>query len=104
MRQSNPLKNCDNHLESIGILISIFGSAPENDSDKAILIDTLQDWKTERYKEIIKSGTVRRYEKMNAKLMLLSAATKSSVILCLESLIGNDGFKGLDYFLAGDDV
>ncbi|MCL7051742.1 hypothetical protein MKW94_022649, partial [Papaver nudicaule] len=76
---------------------SIFESAPESDSDRAKLIDTLQDWKTERYKEIIKSGT-------GIKLAVCSAATKSSVILCLESLIGNDRFKGLDCFLAGDDV
>ncbi|KAI3952385.1 hypothetical protein MKX01_005252 [Papaver californicum] len=93
---------------------SIFESAPENDSDKAKLIDTLQDWKTERYKEIIKSGTVEprpgvlrlmdEAKTAGIKLAVCSAATKSSVILCLESLIGNDRFKGLDCFLAGDDV
>lgn len=38
------------------------------------------------------------------KLSVCSAATKSSVILCLESLIGIDRFQGLDCFLAGDDV
>ncbi|KAI3864488.1 hypothetical protein MKX03_018547 [Papaver bracteatum] len=93
---------------------SIFESVPENDSDKAKLIDTLQDWKTERYKEIIKSGTVEprpgvlrlmdEAKTAGIKLAVCSAATKSSVILCLESLIGNDRFKGLDCFLAGDDV
>ncbi|MCL7051918.1 hypothetical protein MKW94_017783 [Papaver nudicaule] len=93
---------------------SIFESAPESDSDRAKLLDTLQDWKTERYKEIIKSGTVeprpgvlRLMDEAKAagiKLAVCSAATKSSVILCLESLIGNDRFKGLDCFLAGDDV
>ncbi|RZC64473.1 hypothetical protein C5167_008161 [Papaver somniferum] len=93
---------------------SIFESAPENDADKATLIDTLQDWKTERYKEIIKSGTVEprpgvlrlmdEAKTAGIKLAVCSAATKSSVILCLESLIGNDRFKGLDCFLAGDDV
>ncbi|PQM33310.1 haloacid dehalogenase-like hydrolase domain-containing protein [Prunus yedoensis var. nudiflora] len=38
------------------------------------------------------------------KLAVCSAATKSSVILCLENLIGLERFQGLDCFLAGDDV
>ncbi|MCY5962202.1 HAD-IA family hydrolase, partial [Salmonella enterica subsp. enterica serovar 1,4,[5],12:i:-] len=38
------------------------------------------------------------------KLAVCSAATKSSVILCLENLIGIDRFQNLDCFLAGDDV
>ncbi|CAK9166323.1 unnamed protein product, partial [Ilex paraguariensis] len=36
---------------------TIFQAPPEDDDAKAKLIDTIQDWKTERYKEIIKSGT-----------------------------------------------
>ncbi|OVA07950.1 HAD-like domain [Macleaya cordata] len=93
---------------------SIFESPPESDTDKAKLIDTLQDWKTERYKEIIKSGTVEprpgvlrlmdEAKSAGIKLAVCSAATKSSVILCLESLIGIERFQGLDCFLAGDDV
>lgn len=57
----------------------------------------MQDWKTERYKEIIKSGSVeprpgviRLMDEAKAagkKLAVCSAATKSSVILCLENLI-----------------
>ncbi|KAL2551369.1 Haloacid dehalogenase-like hydrolase domain-containing protein [Forsythia ovata] len=75
---------------------------------------TSTDWKTERYKEIIKSGTVesrpgvlRLMDEAKAagkKLAVCSAATKSSVILCLENLIGMERFQGLDCFLAGDDV
>jgi len=38
------------------------------------------------------------------KLAVCSAATKSSVIMCLENLIGLERFNGLDCFLAGDDV
>lgn len=38
------------------------------------------------------------------KLAVCSAATKSSVIMCLENLIGLERFQGLDCFLAGDDV
>ncbi|PIA52091.1 hypothetical protein AQUCO_01000164v1 [Aquilegia coerulea] len=92
----------------------IFDSPPKDDSDRAKLIDTLQDWKTERYKEIIKSGSVeprpgvlRLMDEAKAagiKLAVCSAATKSSVILCLENLIGMERFLGLDCFLAGDDV
>ncbi|KAG7619047.1 Haloacid dehalogenase-like hydrolase domain-containing protein [Arabidopsis thaliana] len=93
---------------------TIFDSPPQNDDDRAKLIDTLQDWKTERYKEIIKSGSVeprpgviRLMDEAKAagkKLAVCSAATKSSVILCLENLLDIERFQGLDCFLAGDDV
>lgn len=87
---------------------------PEGDDEREKLIDILQDWKTERYKEIIKSGSVeprpgvlRLMDEARAagkKLAVCSAATKSSVIMCLENLIGLERFQGLDCFLAGDDV
>ncbi|KAJ4950564.1 hypothetical protein NE237_027396 [Protea cynaroides] len=93
---------------------SIFQIPPEDDAERSKLIDTIQDWKTERYKKIIKSGTVeprpgviRLMDEVKAaglKLAVCSAATKGSVVLCLENLIGIDRFKGLDCFLAGDDV
>ncbi|XP_050377691.1 haloacid dehalogenase-like hydrolase domain-containing protein At4g39970 [Argentina anserina] len=93
---------------------TIFEEPPEDDEGRAKIIDTLQDWKTERYNEIIKSGTVeprpgvlRLMDEAKAagkKLAVCSAATKSSVILCLESLIGDVRIQGLDCFLAGDDV
>ncbi|KAL8476206.1 hypothetical protein ACS0TY_028750 [Phlomoides rotata] len=93
---------------------TISDTSPENDEDRAKLIDILQDWKTERYKDIIKSGTVeprpgvlRLMDETKAsgiKLAVCSAATKSSVVLCLENLIGLERFQGLDCFLAGDDV
>ncbi|XP_021714195.1 haloacid dehalogenase-like hydrolase domain-containing protein At4g39970 [Chenopodium quinoa] len=93
---------------------TIFETPPENDTDRSKLIDIIQDWKTERYQEIIKSGSVqprpgvlRLMDEAKAagkKLAVCSAATKSSVILTLESLIGLDRFHGLDCFLAGDDV
>ncbi|KAI8011423.1 putative alpha-mannosidase [Camellia lanceoleosa] len=37
---------------------TISETPPKDNADRAMLIDTLQDWKTERHKEIIKSGTV----------------------------------------------
>ncbi|XP_027918317.1 haloacid dehalogenase-like hydrolase domain-containing protein At4g39970 isoform X1 [Vigna unguiculata] len=93
---------------------TLFETPPTSDEDRAKLIDTLQDWKTERYKEIIKSGTVKprpgvlrlmdEAKDAGKKLAVCSAATKSSVILCLENLIGIERFQGLDCFLAGDDV
>eukprot|EP00258_Populus_trichocarpa_P045340 XP_024461359.1 haloacid dehalogenase-like hydrolase domain-containing protein At4g39970 isoform X3 [Populus trichocarpa] len=93
---------------------NLFEKPPEDDESRAKLIDTLQDWKTERYKEIIKSGTVEprpgvlrlmdEAKTAGKKLAVCSAATKSSVILCLENLIGMERFQGLDCFLAGDDV
>ncbi|RCV31590.1 hypothetical protein SETIT_6G190000v2 [Setaria italica] len=93
---------------------NIFETPPSTDSDKEKLVDIIQDWKTERYKEIIKSGTVEprpgvlrlmdEVKGAGIKLAVCSAATKSSVIMCLENLIGLERFKGLDCFLAGDDV
>lgn len=93
---------------------TIFQNPPEDDNDRAKLIDTLQDWKTERYKQIIKSGTVKprpgvlrlmdEAKAAGKMLAVCSAATKSSVILCLENLIELDRFHGLDCFLAGDDA
>ncbi|KAG5534258.1 hypothetical protein RHGRI_022394 [Rhododendron griersonianum] len=81
---------------------SIFEKPPEDDAARA------------KYKEIIKSGTVeprpgvlRLMDEARAagkQLAVCSAATKSSVILCLENLIGMDRFQSLDCFLAGDDV
>ncbi|KAL5705206.1 hypothetical protein ACHQM5_023542 [Ranunculus cassubicifolius] len=93
---------------------TVFEFPPKDETERTKLIDTLQDWKTERYKEIIKSGSVeprpgvlRLMDEAKAagiKLAVCSAATKSSVIMCLESLIGMERFLGLDCFLAGDDV
>ncbi|KAL4579499.1 hypothetical protein LXL04_015648 [Taraxacum kok-saghyz] len=93
---------------------TLFDTPPESDVDRAKLIDTLQDWKTETYKDIIRSGSVeprpgvlRLMDEAKAsglKLAVCSAATKSSVILCLENLIGMERFQSLDCFLAGDDV
>lgn len=92
----------------------IFETPPSTDSDKEKLVDIIQDWKTERYKEIIKSGTVEprpgvlhlmdEVKGAGIKLAVCSAATKSSVVMCLENLIGLERFNGLDCFLAGDDV
>ncbi|KAI9072112.1 hypothetical protein K1719_015027 [Acacia pycnantha] len=93
---------------------TISETPPSNDEDRTKLIDIIQDWKTERYKEIIKSGTVKprpgvlrlmdEVKDAGIKLAVCSAATKSSVVLCLENLIGIERFKSLDCFLAGDDV
>ncbi|PNT68322.1 hypothetical protein BRADI_3g38777v3 [Brachypodium distachyon] len=92
----------------------LFETPPSSDSDKEKLVDIIQDWKTERYKEIIKSGTVEprpgvlrlmdEVKGAGIKLSVCSAAAKSSVVMCLENLIGLERFNGLDCFLAGDDV
>ncbi|GJS05797.1 haloacid dehalogenase-like hydrolase domain-containing protein [Tanacetum coccineum] len=61
---------------------TLFATPPESDEDRAKLIDTLQ----------------------GKKVAVCSAATKSSVVMCLENLIGMERFQSLDCFLAGDDV
>ncbi|MCO5586417.1 hypothetical protein L7F22_040357 [Adiantum nelumboides] len=93
---------------------TIFASAPENDADRDMLIDMLQDWKTEKYKDIIASGSVDprpgvlelmdEAQAKGLKVAVCSAATKSSVIFCLNNLLGENRIEQLDCFLAGDDV
>ncbi|PNT68323.1 hypothetical protein BRADI_3g38777v3 [Brachypodium distachyon] len=91
----------------------LFETPPSSDSDKEKLVDIIQDWKTERYKEIIKSGTVEprpgvlrlmdEVKGAGIKLAVCSAATKSSVVLCLENLIGLERFNGDDVKLKKPD-
>eukprot|EP00890_Picochlorum_soloecismus_P006787 jgi/Picsp_1/933/NSC_04418-R1_protein len=90
------------------------GAAPETDADKEKIIDTIQDWKTEKYKDIIehggvtaRPGVVRIMDQAKAHgvpVAVCSAATKEAVVFVLESLLGKERFEGLDLFMAGDDV
>ncbi|PNW71496.1 hypothetical protein CHLRE_16g656650v5 [Chlamydomonas reinhardtii] len=90
------------------------GRVPASEEEQSLLIDTLQDWKTDKYQEMIGSGEVearpgvlRLMDEARAaglKLAVCSAATKSSVVFTLKSLLGEGRFQGLDCFLAGDDV
>ncbi|XP_024519349.1 haloacid dehalogenase-like hydrolase domain-containing protein At4g39970 [Selaginella moellendorffii] len=92
---------------------SLYSSLKDDDA-KAQLIDTLQDWKTNKYKDIIASGAVEprpgvlrlmdEARDMGIKVAVCSAATKSSVVFCLTNLLGKERFQQLDCFLAGDDV
>ena len=73
-----------------------------------------QDWKTNKYQELIGSGEVppragvlRLMDEARAagmKVAVCSAATKSSVEFTLTSLLGKERFAALDCFMAGDDV
>ncbi|KAG6555682.1 hypothetical protein Mapa_002919 [Marchantia paleacea] len=91
---------------------SLFETAPESEAEQSTLIDALQDWKTEKYKDLIRSGAPRpgvlelmdEARSMGIKLAVCSAATKSSVVFCLTNLLGKERFEQLDCFLAGDDV
>ncbi|KAK9812782.1 hypothetical protein WJX72_003643 [[Myrmecia] bisecta] len=93
---------------------TVLPAAPDTAEEQAALIDTLQDWKTAKYQDLIASGEVaprdgvlRLMDEARAaglKVAVCSAATKSSVIFVLENLIGKGRFQGLDCFMAGDDV
>ncbi len=84
------------------------------DADKDKLIDTLQDWKTEHYKELIASGQVetrpgvlRLMDEARAaglKVAVCSAATKSAAVATVSGLLGPKRYAELDCFLAGNDV
>eukprot|EP00887_Chlorella_sp_A99_P007221 scaffold2.g7221.t1 len=90
------------------------GRAPEGEGEQALVIDTLQDWKTEKYKDIVGSGevsarpgVVRLMEEAQAAgvpVAVCSAATKAAVEYVLASMLGAERFAGLDLFMAGDDV
>ncbi|EES11638.1 hypothetical protein BDA96_06G287600 [Sorghum bicolor] len=67
----------------------LFETPPSTDTDKEKLVDIIQDWKTERYKEIIKSGTVK---------------PRPGVLRLMDEVKNAERFNGLDCFLAGDDV
>ncbi|KAK9818786.1 hypothetical protein WJX74_008854 [Apatococcus lobatus] len=87
---------------------------PSNDEQKAAFIDTLQEWKTARYQELIGSGDVQARpgikrlvgEAMSVglKVGVCTAATRSSAVVVLQSLLGRETFEALDVFIAGDDV
>ncbi|GLC75111.1 hypothetical protein PLESTF_001595100 [Pleodorina starrii] len=90
------------------------GRVPADEAEQALLIDTLQDWKTDKYQQMIGSGEVEprpgvlrlmdEAREAGLKLAVCSAATKSSVVFTLKNLLGEGRFQGLDCFLAGDDV
>ncbi|KAI7845484.1 hypothetical protein COHA_001032 [Chlorella ohadii] len=90
------------------------GRAPADEAEQTQLIDALQDWKTEKYKDIIGSGEVSarpgvvrlmsEAQAAGVPVAVCSAATKSAVEFVLGSLLGQERFGGLDLFMAGDDV
>eukprot|EP00271_Cylindrocystis_brebissonii_P008580 TRINITY_DN22970_c0_g2_i1.p1 TRINITY_DN22970_c0_g2~~TRINITY_DN22970_c0_g2_i1.p1 ORF type:complete len:353 (-),score=51.95 TRINITY_DN22970_c0_g2_i1:633-1670(-) len=89
-------------------------SPPEGKEAQEALIDALQEWKTNKYQSMIGSGEVAprpgiirlmdEAREQGLMIAVCSAATKSSVIFVLTSLLGKDRFEQLDCFLAGDDV
>lgn len=90
------------------------GRKPASEQEEAQVIDTLQDWKTDKYQQMIGSGEVpprpgvlQLMDDARAaglKVAVCSAATKSSVVFTLKNLLGEQRFNSLDCFLAGDDV
>jgi HAD superfamily hydrolase (TIGR01509 family) len=93
---------------------TVLPEVPTSEADQATLIDTLQDWKSAKYRDIIASGEVEAREgvlrlmdearEAGIKLAVCSAATKSSVVFVVQNLLGKARFENLDVFLAGDDV
>ncbi|PSC76200.1 haloacid dehalogenase-like hydrolase domain-containing protein [Micractinium conductrix] len=90
------------------------GAAPADEAQQTQLVDVLQEWKTEKYKEIIGSGEVtarpgilRLMDEARAAgvpVAVCSAATKAAVDFVLPNLLGAERFASLDLYMAGDDV
>lgn len=88
--------------------------SPTTQEEKNFLVDTLQDWKSDKYKQMIASGEVPARpgvlklmdsaREAGLKVGVCSAATKSSVEAVLDALLGPARVAALDVFLAGDDV
>ncbi|KAL3135727.1 hypothetical protein ABBQ38_006195 [Trebouxia sp. C0009 RCD-2024] len=90
-----------------------FQVPPQSEDEQAALIDALQDWKSLKYQDIIgtdaeaRPGVMRLMDEARdagIKVAVCSAATKSSVVHVVKSLLGDERFEALDCFLAGDDV
>ncbi|KAL0038336.1 hypothetical protein WJX77_002440 [Trebouxia sp. C0004] len=91
----------------------MFSEAPKSQEQQTALIDALQEWKSKKFQEIVGSdaearpGIMRLMDEArqaSIKVAVCSAATKSSVIHVVKSLLGEERFEALDVFLAGDDV
>lgn len=90
------------------------GKTPSSDQEKDLLIDTLQDWKTDKYKEIIGSGEIKPREGIlelmdaaraaGVPVAVCSASTKAACLFVMDNLLGKERFETLDLFMAGDDV
>ena len=86
---------------------------PETQEAREALVDSLQDFKIEAYKDLIantaetRPGVLRLMKEAREAGMLVSVASasaKPSVIFCLTNLLGEEQFGLLDCFLAGSDV
>ncbi|CAM9944253.1 unnamed protein product [Ectocarpus sp. 8 AP-2014] len=94
---------------------SKLGAPPETDQEKDLLIDSLQDRKTNIYKEFVANGTAvlrpgvqRLIDETNAipggKMAICSASTKDACLFVLDNLLGEENLSKFDLVLAGDDV
>lgn len=90
------------------------GRAPQNEEEQTKLIDTIQGWKTDKYKDIIGSGSIAPREgvlelmdqarQAGVPVAVCSASTKQATDFVLPNLLGEDRFSSLDVYMAGDDV
>mmetsp|Transcript_43382 Transcript_43382/g.169780 ORF Transcript_43382/g.169780 Transcript_43382/m.169780 type:complete len:286 (-) Transcript_43382:3320-4177(-) len=106
------------YFKKYGWPASKLGPSPSSPDAETLLIDQLQDRKTEIYQEYIAGGVaslrpgVARFmdDAIAArrdgllKLAICSAATKSSVWYVLNNLVGEERLSNFDVILAGDDV
>ncbi|CAM9905890.1 unnamed protein product [Pylaiella littoralis] len=94
---------------------SKLGAPPETDEEKELLIDSLQDRKTNIYKEFVADGTAvlrpgiqRLIDETQGisggKMAICSASTKDACLFVLDSLLGKENLAKFDLILAGDDV
>ena len=77
-------------------------AASPDEATQGVLIDTLQDWKTDHYKDLIGSGAVETRPGVlklmdsarakGLKVAVCSAATKDAALFTVASLLGKERF------------
>ncbi len=96
---------------------STLGTGPSAKEAQEAMLNTLQDRKTDIYKDMIRGGTAqvrpgvlrlideaRTLGERAPKLAICSASTKTSCLFVLDNLLGPQVLQHFDLILAGDDV
>ena len=89
------------------------GMVPADEAEGMLLVDDLQDYKTECYKKIVETATPRPgvLELMDSAIAtpglavgICSASTRAGFEKVVDSVVGQERLSKLDVIIAGDDV
>ncbi|GAX77277.1 hypothetical protein CEUSTIGMA_g4723.t1 [Chlamydomonas eustigma] len=102
------------HFKNNGWPDSKKGPAPTTEEAQNLLVDNLQDMKTEHYKRIVSSAAEARpgilelmdegLSRPDIAMCICSAATKEGFVQVVNSIVKPERLERFDVILAGDDV